>query len=289
MNKISDYFYIFTKLSTSFVLFLLLIAIGYALYTSYKEVDSVENNLENKLQALKENINASNQKFIDLELLVNNNNNLLSKISDEILNNKNSELLDIQENNKLLLNEINDIKNQISKLDIEKSFNEEMLNNQNKFDDLQLLKDLIVLKFVSGEMVSKEIILLEKFAKETSSNIFEKLYLLEQRKFLGQTRLIKEFDLATEEYIKARFLKDNQSSAIKFFLKYIKIKPSNLNVYESEDLNILFRSKKNLELEEYQDSLNYILMLEFHQDYFEKWINQINLYLDFTSIISKVF
>lgn len=289
MNKISDYFYIFTKLSTSFVLFLLLIAIGYALYTSYKEVDSVENNLENKLQALKENINASNQKFIDLELLVNNNNNLLSKISDEILNNKNSELLDIQENNKLLLNEINDIKNQINKLDIEKSLDEEMLNNQNKFDDLQLLKDLIVLKFVSGEMVSKEIILLEKFAKETSSNIFEKLYLLEQRKFLGQTRLIKEFDLATEEYIKARFLKDNQSSAIKFFLKYIKIKPSNLNVYESEDLNILFRSKKNLELEEYQDSLNYILMLEFHQDYFEKWINQINLYLDFTSIISKVF
>ena len=143
MNKISDYFYIFTKLSTSFVLFLLLIAIGYALYTSYKEVDSVENNLENKLQALKENINASNQKFIDLELLVNNNNNLLSKISDEILNNKNSELLDIQENNKLLLNEINDIKNQINKLDIEKSLDEEMLNNQNKFDDLQLLKDLI--------------------------------------------------------------------------------------------------------------------------------------------------
>ena len=292
MKKISNYFYIFTKLSTSFVLFFLLITVGYALYQSYEGVDSVAINFEKKIQTLQSEINFDKIKFTDLELLVKQNNTLLNDISNEILKNKeNLKLLEITKNNNFLIDEITNLKNQISDIVNSTYNNKEKLNDNNisQLNNIKSIKNLIILKYGSGERIYKEIILLERLSKETPSNIFEKLYLIEQNKFFGKLNLLKEFDVATENYVKFKFLENNQNSVIKFLLRYVKIKPNNLSIYESEDLNILFRSKKNLELEEYKNSLEHILSLDSHQDYFDKWIKQVNLYLDFTSTLSKVF
>ena len=83
-------------------------------------------------------------------------------------------------------------------------------------------------------------------------------------------------------------MEENNNSIIKFFLKYISIKPNDLDLYDSEDLNILLRAKNHLNSEEYSQSLNQVLSIKSSQEYFEKWISQINLYIDFKTNINKV-
>jgi len=48
------YFYIFSKLTTSIVLTLIIIAMGYALLKSYQGVDNVAINLESRFNSLSE-------------------------------------------------------------------------------------------------------------------------------------------------------------------------------------------------------------------------------------------
>ena len=54
MNKLSNYFYIFSKLTTSFILFLLIFFFGYALYNSYKDIDKNSKNIDGKFLSLED-------------------------------------------------------------------------------------------------------------------------------------------------------------------------------------------------------------------------------------------
>ena len=46
MTKITEYFYIFSKLTTSLVLFLIIIVMGYAFFKSYQGIDDNNVNFE---------------------------------------------------------------------------------------------------------------------------------------------------------------------------------------------------------------------------------------------------
>ena len=64
MFKISDYFYTFSYLITSFILLCFLVVLGYALYISYKDVDEVAINLEQKFSDVTKDINLNSAKFL---------------------------------------------------------------------------------------------------------------------------------------------------------------------------------------------------------------------------------
>ena len=69
MKKFLEYFYILSKLSTSFILFISLMFMGYLLFNSYKSVNysssANDNKVENVINLVKENqkeVHALNQK-----------------------------------------------------------------------------------------------------------------------------------------------------------------------------------------------------------------------------------
>ena len=291
MFKITDYFYAFSKLLTSFILLGFLAVLGYALYISYKDVDEVAISLEQKFSNVTKEINLNSEKFSKIEEMINNNSQSLAEINKNVANsNSNSQIQKLQMENNELLNEIKIIKSQIKNI---LNVNNDVINNtkdENDFSskNIKELKDLIILKYENGEIVSNEIIRLESLANDTPALIFEKLFLLEEKNFFGKEKLIKEFDLSVQKYIEKKFIEENNNSIIKFFLKYISIKPNDLDFYDSEDLNILLRAKNHLNSEEYSQSLNQVLSIKSSQEYFELWISQINLYIDFKNNIKKI-
>ena len=291
MFKITDYFYAFSKLLTSFILLGFLAVLGYALYISYKDVDEVAISLEQKFSNVTKEINLNSEKFSKIEEMINNNSQSLAEINKNVTNsNSNSQIQKLQMENNELLNEIKIIKSQIKNI---LNVNNDVTNNtkeENNFysKNIKELKDLIILKYENGEIVSNEIMRLESLANDTPALIFEKLFLLEEKNFFGKEKLIKEFDLSVQKYVEKKFMEENNNSIIKFFLKYISIKPNDLDFYDSEDLNILLRAKNHLNSEEYSQSLNQVLSIKSSQEYFEKWISQINLYIDFKKNIKKV-
>ena len=291
MFKITDYFYAFSKLVTSLILLGFLAVLGYALYISYKDVDEAAINLEQKFSNVTKEINLNSEKFSKIEEMINNNSQSLAEINKNVTNSdSNIQIQKLQIENNELLKEIKIIKSQIKNI---LNVNNDVTNNtkeENNFysKNIKELKDLIILKYENGEIVSNEIIRLENLANDTPALIFEKLFLLEEKNFFGKEKLIKEFDLSVQKYVEKKFMEENNNSIIKFFLKYISIKPNDLDFYDSEDLNILLRAKNHLNSEEYSQSLNQVLSIKSSQEYFEKWILQINLYIDFTKNIKKV-
>ena len=291
MFKITDYFYAFSKLATSLILLGFLAVLGYALYISYKDVDEAAINLEQKFSNVTKEINLNSEKFSKIEEMINNNSQSLAEINKNVTNSdSNIQIQKLQMENNELLKEIKIIKSQIKNI---LNVNNDVINNtkdENDFSskNIKELKDLIILKYENGEIVSNEIIRLESLANDTPALIFEKLFLLEEKNFFGKEKLIKEFDLSVQKYVEKKFMEENNNSIIKFFLKYISIKPNDLDLYDSEDLNILLRAKNHLNSEEYSQSLNQVLSIKSSQEYFEKWISQINLYIDFKKNIKKV-
>ena len=291
MFKITDYFYAFSKLLTSFILLGFLVVLGYALYISYKDVDEVAINLEQKFSDVTKDINLNSAKFLKIEEMIKDNAASLSDINQNIINsNPNSKIEKLQKENIELLKEIKKIKSQIKNIS---SHDEEIININNdeknfKSEQIEALKDLIILKYENGEIVSKEIVSLQNFARETSNEIFEKLFLIESKNFYGKENLVKEFDISVQKYVQKRFVDENDNSIINFFLNYISIKPNDLDIYDSKDLNILLRAKNHFNIGEYSQSLNQVLSINSSEEYFIKWIEQINLYIDFKKNIMSV-
>ena len=290
MFKFSDYFYIFSKLITSFVLLGFLIILGYALYISYKDVDQVAINLEQKFSDVNEEINLNSAKFSKIETMIKKNEKTLSNINNNITNsNSNREFETLRKENTELLEEIKIIKSQIKNI---LTYEKDIINNKDdkNFNSEQIvaLKNLIMLNYENGKIVNKELANLQNLAKGTPSETFEKLFLLDSKNFFGKDNLIKEFDLSVQKYVETKFIEENSNSVISFFLNYISIKPNDLDIYDNANLNILLRAKNHLNREEHLQSLNQVLSIESSEEYFAKWIAQINLYIDFKKNIMKV-
>ncbi|MDC0037827.1 hypothetical protein OAJ30_04040, partial [Alphaproteobacteria bacterium] len=117
MNKLSNYFYIFSKLTTSFILFLLIFFLGYALYYSYKDIDKSSENIDGKFLSLSEDINLNSTKFKKIEESIKQNEILLSQIKESLTQYNNEKIfLKIQKDNDLLLDQIKILEGKIKDL-----------------------------------------------------------------------------------------------------------------------------------------------------------------------------
>jgi len=292
MSKFADFFYIFSKFATSLVLFILLIFTAYALYKSYAGVDNISLEFDDRLNVISNEIKKNSTKIFDYENSINENKNFLREIKKNILQkNYEEKILSLEDQNKLLLKQIAKINDSLSKLKITENINLNTNSNNLKNNNKQILslKEMILLKYKEGRDVKREIEMLENFALKTPLNIFEKLYLIQSKNFYGKEKLIVEFNLSLEKYVKHKFIIKNQNSVIGFLFKYINIKPNNLSIYENADLNILIRAKKNLEIEEYENSLNQVMSLnDDSTNFFETWVNQIRMLIDLNKYLSRV-
>ena len=292
MTKITEYFYIFSKLTTSLVLFLIIIVMGYAFFKSYQGIDDNNVNLENKISSLSSDVMLNYNNFEKIVKKINDTDKSIDEIKKILLqedtDTKNANYKEDIEN-LIKLNE--ELQKQVDKLTLNlKNINNEVNNDSRSIKSRQIptLIKLIFIKYENGESVRNEILLLEDLLKPNKEEIFEKISLLELKKFYGFKNLEKIFDDSAREFVKTKFAKNNQNYVINFLLKFVSIQPSNLTIYENEDLNILMRAKKNLEIGNIQQSLDQILLIKENDMFFTEWVEQVKIYLEFKSLIEKV-
>ena len=292
MTKITEYFYIFSKLTTSLVLFLIIIVMGYVFFKSYQGIDDNNVNLENKISSLSSDVMLNYNNFEKIVKKINDTDKSIDEIKKILLqkdtdtkNANNKE--DIE--NLIKLNE--ELQKQVDKLTLNlKNIDNEVNTDSRSIESRQIptLIKLIFTKYENGGSVRNEILLLEDLLKPNKEEIFEKISLLELKKFYGFKNLEKIFDDLAREFVKTKFAKNNQNYVINFLLKFVSIQPSNLTIYENEDLNILMRAKKNLEIGNIQQSLDQILLIKENDMFFTEWVEQVKIYLEFKSLIEKV-
>ena len=292
MTKITEYFYIFSKLTTSLVLFLIIIVMGYAFFKSYQGIDDNNVNLENKISSLSSDVMLNYNNFEKIVKKINDTDKSIDEIKKILLqkdtDTKNANYKEDIEN-LIKLNE--ELQKQVDKLTLNlKNIDNEVNTDSRSIESRQIptLIKLIFIKYENGESVRNEILLLEDLLQPNKEEIFEKISLLELKKFYGFKNLEKIFDDLAREFVKTKFAKNNQNYVIKFLLKFVSIQPSNLTIYENEDLNILMRAKKNLEIGNIQQSLDQIFLIKENDMFFTEWVEQVKIYLEFKSLIEKV-
>lgn len=292
MNKIIGYFYIFSKLTTSFVLISIIILMGYVIFRSYDKVDKESYDLESTILSLRNIIENNSLNLSIIENKLNSSENTIKEIKKVLIQNKENKInnnykKDIE--NLLSLNkELQEQVNQIS-LKLKNNSNVELDKKQSiQFEQINSLIDLIIIKYNNGENISQEISILNKLSIPSKDNIFDKLALIELKKFNGLKHLNISFNQSAEKFIKKEFLNKNQIFYINFLSKFIDIKPNNLSVYEDEKLNILMRAKNYMLEQEFKKSLDQILLIDKDKIFFSTWIDQVNIYLEFKSTIEKV-
>ena len=290
MVKITEYFYIFSKLSTSLVLIALIIAMGYALINSYKDVDDVAINLESKYDSLKNLTSKNDQELAKLDTKISSSDKKINEIknlleqkvleSNEV---KYKELIEkLFEQNVKLQDQINNISLSLKNNEL----NDKISNLDHKKQTSSLI-DLILIKYKNGESVKEEIVYLNNILPNKQA-IFEKLNILEDKKFYGFKNLKVEFEDSTRNYIKHKFIKADRGIVLKFLLKFVDVKPNDLELFENEELNLIMNAKKLMEKEDISNSLNKIMQIDNYENYFSKWIDQSQIYLDFKNQIQEV-
>ena len=293
MSKFINSFYIFSKLSTSFVLLLVILLMGYALFESYKSVDDTNSNLDTEIQSLSILIN---KNISDLNLLnkkLENSNNSFQEIkkliNEKSYENNNSdykkELNELLILNQTLQEQINELRYSLTI----KNDDNSVVSNNIESQQVNALIDLIRIKYKNGEDVSNELLLLDSYAiLLKNKDVLEKLSILELKKFHGLNNFNAKFDQSMKQYLKAQFMNREQNSVIYFLSKFISIEPSKSNNYENEEVNIIIRAKEFLDKGDINQSLGQILLLNESEKYFSEWITQANTYLEFNSELEKV-
>ena len=294
MNKIIDYFYAFSKLTTSFVLMAFIFVLSYLLYTSYEDTDKKSTNIDNKLQKFSkeiykndENIKNILKKMIDRKNSIQEIQTSLDLLADKFEKKTSKNNDDEIKKLKISINYLENKINQISLGIKNNSYYKNTTNNKTSKDLLSLVK-LIKSNYKMGKNIKKEIYLLEEMTPFNKKNIIEKLLILEVKKFNGLKSLSIEFNKSINHYAKNNFLNEKENIIKNFILKFITIKPSNLDEYQNIELNILKLAKNYIEKDDVQKSLDQIMLISNNDIYFAKWIDQANIYLDFISTINKV-
>ena len=290
MSKFIGYFYIFSKLLTSIVLLMVITLMGYLLFRSYQDVDQVNNEFKSEIDELTNSINKNTISLDTIQNKININNQSIVDLNNSLTSNKEKEIdvLAMKEQVDALFFQYKELE----KILIEKKINlNENIKQKNEFskntNQVNSIIELILIKFSNGEEISKELSFLEKNVLNKKQN-FEKIYFLETKKFYGLEKLNKLFDEQSEIFIKKTYLKNNQNSIIAFLSQFVFIKPANLSNYENDNLNILLRASQYMRSKELDKSLNQIKKIENNEIFFDKWINQVEIYLNFKSEIERI-
>ena len=292
MKKIFDYLYIFSKLSTSFILLFILLIFGYFFYISFKNQEISNNDqleLINKLNQNVENLSKLSKKIeiteISLDQLKTSIQNITkSDQSTEVVSlNKKIEELDSRLKN--ILDDLQDIK----------SFN---ISESNKTPPNNILmpvidknkKEIIKLinyKFENNLDFTEELDFLQNFDKSNNQQIYEKIDLIRLKNFRGNEFLKDIYTQELNLYLKEKFNKNSLNVISKTLMSFVKIEPSKTNHIMDNEVLLLKEISNLLEEKNYKISYTKIITLSNYEIYFKETINQIQIANDFKNLINK--
>jgi len=288
VKNILQNFYLFSKLSLSISLLLILILLGYLFYRSYSFI-SIEETIEvSKNNDLLNSINLNSSKIEKIELLLNENNSKLIDIIDTLETSKennqsNLVLKDIQ-------SDFNNIKLELKKLqnNFQKKENIEVQPAQidnyniNKENTIQLIK----YKFENGQDFSMELELLSKILGSQNTHIIEKLYLLNNNRFVGNKILLSNFENETDVYISKNLLKANR--VINVILPYIKIEPSKKRKLSDNRLISINNIYRQIEKKNYAKSIDLVNSIDKDKKFFKSTLDQLSIAADFNKTLGDI-
>ena len=288
MKNILQNFYLFSKLSLSISLLLILILLGYLFYRSYSFI-SIEETIEvSKNNDLLNSINLNSSKIEKIELLLNENNSKLIDIIDTLETSKennqsNLVLKDIQ-------SDFNNIKLELKKLqnNFQKKENIEVQPAQidnyniNKENTIQLIK----YKFENGQDFSMELELLSKILGSQNTHIIEKLYLINNNRFVGNKILLSNFKNETDVYISKNLLKANR--VINVILPYIKIEPSKKRKLSDNRLISINNIYRQIEKKNYAKSIDLVNSIDKDKKFFKSTLDQLSIAADFNKTLGDI-
>jgi len=293
MKKIFESIYLFSKLTTSLVLFAILIIMGYFFYASYQNQDKAyleKTFQENKFK--KEINNNSVQIKIISETLVKNQV-LLSQIEKLLKNNplKNSSSFkineefkiafqEIQKNINILSNEVQSIKVEINQFDELRAVEESNTNILHK-KSINDLISLILVKYENNLDFEDELNSLEKIILPDRNIFIEKIRVISRKPYKGQYFLEDQFQLEMENYIKNKIEKNNSNLLYKIILPYINIEPSQYNKLKSNDSLLLINIKKLIKEKQIDESIKKLKLLDEYENFFFNTIEQSKIYIEF--------
>jgi len=298
MKKIVDYFYVFSKISTSLILLLALLTLGYFFYLSYEEQEDVYLNQNNKDNSLQDSVNDNFDKIQEISKKIDSNDNSLIQIqkliknlnNNALQNNKNDDLelmlINLSANLKNLSLDVKKLKNQIQN---EKNIVKDNISNDSYFDNKKKdLIELIIIKFENNLSFDEELIYLEKITSKNKIHLFEKLNILLNKEYKGKQYTQKIFAEESNNYIKNKFNKDTNNIFRTVFFPYISISPSKQNNLEDQDLLSINNIEMLIKNKEYKKSLDKIKLINKHEVFYSKTSKQLEIAFSFNSLLKEI-
>ena len=288
MKNILQNFYLFSKLSLSISLLIILILLGYLFYKSYSLISVQETVEVTKNNDLLNSINLNASKIERIEFLLNENNAKLIDImnsldSPKVNNQSNLVLKEIQSDFNNIKLELKKIKNNLQKNKITEVQSSQVNNdNANKENTVQL----IIFKFENGQDYYAELELLSTILGSENSHIIEKLYLINNDRFIGSKILKSNFKNETNNFISSNLLRINKMT--KVILPYIKIEPSKKQKLSDYRLIAIDNISRQIENKNYAKSIDLINAIDKDTKFFNLTIDQLSIAVDFNNTIEEI-
>ena len=292
MKKALDYLYIFSKLSTSFILLFILLIFGYFFYISFKNQEISNNDQLELINKLNKNVEILSTLSKKIEITESSIDQIKISIQDiknseqpkeVLLLNKKIEELD------LTLKNISLDLQEIKTTNILESNNTPSKNNLDSIIDnnkKEIIK-LINYKFENNLDFSEELDILQNFTDNNYQHIFEKINLIRLKNFRGNKFLQDTYSHELGLYLKEKFNKNSLNIISKSLMNFIAIEPSKTNNIKNNETLILKEIGTLLEEKNYKMSYTKIITLNNYETYFKETINQIQIANDFKKLINK--
>ena len=291
MKKTLDYLYIFSKLSTSFILLFILIIFGYFFYISFKNqeisnydqlelINKLNQNVEN-LSKLSKKIEITENSLDQLKTSIQNITNS-DQSTEVVLLNKKIEELDSGLKNILVdLEEIKTINVSELKTGATNNILIPVIDKNKK----EIIK-LINYKFENNLDFTEELDILQNFDDGNNQHIYEKINLIRLKNFRGNEILKDIYSQELDIYLKEKFNQNSLNIISKSLMSFVKIKPSKTNNIKNNETLLLKEISTLLEEKNYKTSYTQIITLDSYETYFKETINQIQIANDFKELIN---
>jgi len=291
MKKTLDYLYVFSKLSTSFILLFVLLIFGYFFYISFKNQETSNNDQLDLINTLNQNVENLSKLSKKIEITENSLDQLKTSIqnitnSDQskevVLLNKKIEELDLG-----LKNIVVDLQ-EIKTSNISES-NKNPTNNiltpvidKNKKEIIRLIN----YKFENNLDFTEELDILQNFDDSNNQHIYEKINLIRLKNFRGNEFLKDIYSQELDIYLKEKFNQNSINIIPKSLMSFVKIKPSKTNNIKNNETLLLKEISTLLEEKNYKTSYEQIITLDSYETYFKETIDQIQIANDFKELIN---
>ena len=291
MNKFLERFYLVSKLSTVFLLLGIIFFISFIFWQSYNKIDRSNNrsDFDENFEMILGHLDKNTEEIKNLNIQIDENQNKYKEINQLLSNQQNSDIL--TKENKVLKDEINKLSIEIQKLN-SKIFSKEKQKINDSKQKIEIDKNLINLirmKFENGSNVYEELKLLKKIINdETDVAYLEKLFVLSDRKFRGLDHIKIEFKKMMQDYMNIYYLKNNDNFFIRSISDFIIIEPNSEFDIENQEIKLFSIIQEKIERNDIKTAVFYINQID-KNEFFNSWINQANIYLDFNNNLEKLF